>query len=226
MIEGYWIPVNDHYSGNAFIECSGLAELTVDPANPYFTARDGVLYDKAAETLLVCPRAREGRVRIPGGVSKICWDAFSICAQLTGADIPGSVESIGYAAFYGCGALRDVYYGGTAEQWAAIAIGGDNEPLQNAVVHYAAGPSGNTMGPRNELTWARNGRTLTVTGPVSAASPLWAAAYDQNGRLLSVSPVTASGGSVSLPGGAASSRLIWTDGGRTPKCASVSVSMK
>lgn len=88
------------------------------------------------------------------------------------------------------------------------------------------GPSGNTMGPNNELAWTRTGRTLTVTGPVSAAEPLWVAAYDQNGRLLSVSPVTASGGSVSLPGGAASSRLIWTDGGRTPKCASVSVSMK
>lgn len=85
------------------------------------------------------------------------------------------------------------------------------------------GPSGNTMGPKNELTWARNGRTLTVTGPVSAAEPLWAAAYDQNGRLLSVSPVTASGGSARLPGGAASVRLIWTDPGRAPKCASVSV---
>lgn len=84
------------------------------------------------------------------------------------------------------------------------------------------GPSGNTMGPKNELTWARNGRTLTVTGPVSAAEPLWAAAYDQNGRLLSVSPVTASGGSARLPDGAASVRLIWTDPGRAPKCASVS----
>lgn len=82
-------------------------------------------------------------------------------------------------------------------------------------------PSGNTMGPKNELTWEREGRAVTVTGPVSAAEPLWAAAYDQNGRLLFLGQVTASGGSVSLPAGAASVRLIWTDPGRAPKCASV-----
>lgn len=165
-------------------------------------------------------------ISIPENVTAISYSAFAGCAKLASVSIPKNVKKIGTYAFENCPGLKDIYYGGTAAQWAAIAIRDGNEPLQNAVVHYAADSSGNTMGPNNELAWSQSGRTITVTGPVSAAEPLWAAAYDQNGRLLSVSPVTASGGSVSFPGGAASVRLIWTDPGRAPKCASVSVPLK
>lgn len=115
---------------------------------------------------------------------------------------------------------------GRATVTAKTADGGYTASCAVTVTAAPTPPSGNTMGPNNELAWSQSGRTITVTGPVSAAEPLWAAAYDQNGRLLSVSPVTASGGSVSFPGGAASVRLIWTDPGRAPKCASVSVPLK
>lgn len=270
-MEGHWMPVNDHYSGNIFTECTGLARLTVDPANPYFTARDGVLYVKDMETLLICPRAKTGYVSIPDGVSSICYDAFTGCTRLTGANIPASVKKIGLNAFYGCSsltgiaipegiteigdyalcfsnctslasisipvsmtkigvgtfrgcsALHDVYYSGTAEQWAAVAVGSDNDPLENAVIHYSAAPvppspSGNTMGPNSELTWVWNSQTITVTGPVSANQPLWAASFDPSGKLLSVSRIAASGSSARLPAGADSCGLIWLDGNCAPKC--------
>ena len=52
--------------------------------------------------------------------------------------IPVGVTVIAYDAFRSCAYLTDVYYGGTAEQWAAIEIGLNNEALTSATVHCNA----------------------------------------------------------------------------------------
>lgn len=75
-------------------------------------------------------------VNIPNGVTQIGEDAFEICQYLKCISIPDSVTEIGNAAFFGCGALIDVYYNGSAEQWQAINMGIDNENLINATIHY------------------------------------------------------------------------------------------
>ena len=39
--------------------------------------------------------------------------------------------------FSGCTALKNVYYGGTQEQWAAIQLGSGNfSALNTATIHY------------------------------------------------------------------------------------------
>lgn len=247
MMEGNWIPENGgHFTGSPFKYCSFLLNITVDPENLYFSDQGGVLFDKSGQTLLIYPHGRTGYYDVPCGVTRIASDGFSYCPGLTTAvlpnglttigpdafrgcsaldtlTLPGSVEFISFGAFAQCGALRDVYYSGTSEQWAAITIEDGNDSLQNARFHPTGTPylpSGNTMGPRNELTWARNGRTVTITGPVSAAQPLFAASYDKAGRLLGLTAVTSSGGSASLPAGMASCKLIWLDGNHAPRCAS------
>lgn len=76
---------------------------------------------------------------IPYGVEKIGIMAFAHCSMPTSFTIPDSVTSIEYAAFFDCPNLTDVYYRGTAEQWAAININnsdGLNNPLINATIHY------------------------------------------------------------------------------------------
>ena len=50
--------------------------------------------------------------------------------------IPDSVTRIGETAFWDCNALSDVYYEGTEEQWKAISIGGSNDSLTFATIHY------------------------------------------------------------------------------------------
>ena len=35
-----------------------------------------------------------------------------------------------------CNSLKDVFYGGTEDQWQTIAISSDNGPLKNAEIHY------------------------------------------------------------------------------------------
>ena len=76
-------------------------------------------------------------VTIPNSVTYIIHSAFSGCTSLTSITIPDSVTGISWGAFYRCTGLTDVYYLGSAEQWNAISIGSDNDPLTSATIHYA-----------------------------------------------------------------------------------------
>ena len=98
-------------------------------------------------------------VELPSGVTSIDDKAFSGCQRLKTVILPNSVKTIGaeafnmdmslesitlgtglttiYAgAFQYCMKLKDVYYRGTQEQWAAISKYADNTELTNATIHY------------------------------------------------------------------------------------------
>lgn len=75
-------------------------------------------------------------ITIPDNAEIIGGDAFLCCANMTDIIIPTSVTNIQDGAFYDCENLSDVYYKGTEEQWAEIAIGYDNEALLNATIHF------------------------------------------------------------------------------------------
>ena len=78
-------------------------------------------------------------VKLPDSITSIGELAFANCYALKSIVIPASVESISYGAFYNCSALKTVYYGGTAEEWAEIAINntyGYNDKLINATRYY------------------------------------------------------------------------------------------
>ena len=113
---------------------------------------------------------------------------------------------------------------GKATITAKTADGGHTASCAVTITDAPAS-SGNTMGPNAELTWERNGQTVSVAGPVSVSEPFFAVAYDSNGKLLSLNVITVSGGSAELLKGAASGKLIWVDRNRAPKCASAFVSL-
>ena len=75
-------------------------------------------------------------VTIGNSVTTIGYGAFSYCSDLTSIVIPDSVTTIGYFAFDYCSKLQNVYYTGTAEQWAQISIKSDNSYLTRATIHY------------------------------------------------------------------------------------------
>ena len=62
---------------------------------------------------------------------------YDVREQVKTVFIKDSVTSIGESAFYACSRMADVYYKGTAADWAKISIGYGNEDLTNATLHCA-----------------------------------------------------------------------------------------
>ena len=95
---------------HAFDYCSGLTSIDVASGNTHYSSTDGVLYNYAQDTLILCPKAKSS-VNIPSSVTFIRAWAFYACSGLTSITIPNSVTYIGYGAFYGCSGLTSVIIG-------------------------------------------------------------------------------------------------------------------
>lgn len=116
----------------AFSNCSSLTQVTL-PAG--LTALE-------QSTFFFCENL--AGIVIPDGVTTIGNSAFWGCSSLASVTIPASVTSIDYGAFMDCSKLTDVYFKGTAEQWAAININNNqnyNDSLLKAAIHYGSGDS-------------------------------------------------------------------------------------
>lgn len=77
-------------------------------------------------------------ITIPDGITLIDSYAFYDCSAISSVTIPKNVTSIGMGAFDGCTALTDVTYTGTEEEWSAVLIDEDNEPLINAAFSFSS----------------------------------------------------------------------------------------
>ncbi|MCD8159659.1 MAG: leucine-rich repeat domain-containing protein, partial [Clostridiales bacterium] len=120
----------------AFESCDSLTDITVDGENTAYASLDGVLLSKNQTELVCYPAGKTGAYAVPDTVTAIGDYAFYDCSGLTTVAIGSGVTTIGEGAFYGCESLTDVYYAGSEEDWAAIAIGSDNECLTEAAIHY------------------------------------------------------------------------------------------
>ena len=92
----------------AFEYCNHLAEIRVDTGNVHYASRDGVLFDKSEDELIVFPGGKGGSYNIPDGVENIGWGAFLACSGLTSVTIPAGVTNIGDFAFFDCDGLGSV----------------------------------------------------------------------------------------------------------------------
>ena len=68
----------------AIFGCNVFNYFNVDPANPYNTSIDGILYDKNLTTLVACPTTYVGNVSIPASVLYLGDGAFYSCINITG----------------------------------------------------------------------------------------------------------------------------------------------
>ena len=110
---------------SAFFDCTSLTSVII----PKSVTSIGSL------AFLGCIRLTN--VTIPDGVTSIGDYAFDGYRSLTNVTIPDSVTNICYGAFLDCIKLTDVYYDGTASDWAKITIEEGNEDLTNATLHCA-----------------------------------------------------------------------------------------
>ena len=100
------IPQNVALIGSgAFSQCTSLTEIKVAADNKYFSAKDGILFNKEQTTIVAVPGAKKGSYTIPNTVTTIGGGAFDGCINLVLITIPNSVINIGEKAFYQCKSL-------------------------------------------------------------------------------------------------------------------------
>ena len=116
---------------------------------------------------------------IPNGVTYL-GDAFRFCSGLKSVTIPATVTAIDSGTFYGCDRLTDVYYGSDAAHWSQVEVGGLNDGLDQATIHFSgpvAGFSDVTTGDyyADAVQWAVNhgvtgGTSATTFSPAAAVT--------------------------------------------------------
>lgn len=197
----------------AFGSCINLTAITVDPLNPVYSSRDGILFNKNQTTLIQCPAGKSGNVTIPNGVINIGDQAFKICRltsviipnsvtrigneafiscdHLTNITIPNSVASIGDDGFAFCHRLTGIYFQGNAPKLGKDVFNDrcgdvvvDHDPV---TVYYLPGTTG----------WASTfgGRPTVVLLTPSE----WTYAIETNDNTISITKYAGSGGVVTVP---------------------------
>ena len=124
----------------AFKGCTSLTSVTIPNSVTFIGS--GVFKDCSALT----------EIRLPSALETIESETFSNCVRLTSVTIPKSVTSIEEKAFYYCESLTDVYYDGTAADWAKITMEDGNGDLTNATLHCAAVPAAPVVKLGNSAT--------------------------------------------------------------------------
>lgn len=109
-----------HINSAAFSCCSSLTNITIPDS----------VTDIADYAFAGCTGLTD--VIIPDGITAIQDYTFWNCGNLATVTIPKSVVNIGGSAFAGCDNLKTVNYDGTDDEWKAISIAADNEPLLRA----------------------------------------------------------------------------------------------
>ncbi len=75
-------------------------------------------------------------VDIPDSVKVINDNMFYLCSGIVNLVIGCGVEEIGEGAFNNIYLLTDIWYSGSAEEWAAITIGNDLGYIRNREIHF------------------------------------------------------------------------------------------
>ncbi len=94
----------------AFSNCLSAPSFTVEEGNPFFSSRDGVLYDSLKAALIAYPLGSPAlEFSVPEGTRGIGQDAFMNCVTLRGITLPEGLEAIGQNAFRNCDSLETLY---------------------------------------------------------------------------------------------------------------------
>lgn len=109
-LETFQIPASVTTLGDGVVaDCRSLAAVSIDPANPAFAVKDGILFNKTFTELVAYPAGNHlSSYLVPVTVSSIRPSTFRGCPSLTALTIVGPVQAIGNDTCNSCPELRVV----------------------------------------------------------------------------------------------------------------------
>lgn len=120
----------------AFNNCSQLATISISTENEFYTAFEGVLYDKKMTTLIRCPECYQTDIfTIPTSIKTIGAYAFYKCTRLINILLPQSIESIKEWALKDCYNIEHISVFDNIKEFDASAIEGWTSSQQ---IHFSA----------------------------------------------------------------------------------------
>lgn len=131
---------------SAFIACTNLIAIDVDPDNPVYSSSGGVLFDKNQTTIVTYPGGLSNYI-IPNTVTSIGDYAFANCPNITNVIIPSGVTNIGQYAFIGDGNVTNFTIPGTVTTFGQYAFAGATVTkflIPNGVVNIGREAFGST----------------------------------------------------------------------------------
>lgn len=84
----------EQVTGRAFQNLRALEQILVAEGNSFFTAWDGLLYDKSGTVLIACPLGKAGTVRVREGTQTIDAYAFGIYTRVEEVILPEGVAAV------------------------------------------------------------------------------------------------------------------------------------
>ncbi len=109
---------------NAFLDCTALESIAVDPLNPAYASVDGVVFNRTRTKLLCYPRGRAGSFTMPGTIPDINSDLFSGCARLASITLEEGITNIGDRAFRYCSGLTNITLAQSVRSLGDLAFSG------------------------------------------------------------------------------------------------------
>ena len=177
-----------------------LTAFTVDPANPNYTAVDGILYNKNMTELVECPTAKTGDLTVPATVTAISSDAF-VSNHLLSIILPDNLETIGSQAFWGSEYLTEIALPARFTGYSTSLFN-----VCNSLTKFTVAEANTEYAAVNGLLYSKDLHTLIrVPGGVSGAlttaegvTEIYGCAFEHCKKLTSVTlseGVTTIGGS-------------------------------
>ncbi len=92
-----------------FYNCTNMTTVSVNSNNKYFSALNGILYNKHQTEVVACPPGLSASsISLPSTVTNIRERAFQGCTKIAGLNIPEGVTVLNSSVIMGCSALKSM----------------------------------------------------------------------------------------------------------------------
>ena len=101
--------------GYCFGECRSIAEYRISGGSENYSVKDGILYSKSGDKLVLYPTSKKGEFKMPDTVKSVGAYAFAYNENITKIELSPELAVIEEEAFESCTSLAEVKFGNKLE---------------------------------------------------------------------------------------------------------------